>query len=581
MLWFPHGTARGVRWLVLGLLVGLSLRGWACWQWREQLREDRDLYVLLARQLIAGRGYSRPWQISAAPPPRDTPWDDEREPRPRGGDAEQPPPPVRSPRPGETAPRGAEPVRVLSPHGGSAPGTEWELSGLALEKLPQPDGGGVIHLPTAYRPPLYPLLLAGALAVWDSHVAVGVLNGLLGGVTLAAIIWAGWGLGRESGRPLGTAVAALGWVACDPVLVAQTPLAMTETLAATLVAVWLALVAPPNSVRRRFATGLWMGLLVLCRPTFLVVAAVWVAWLSIGWLPLDRLCRGWLRRDRLWLARSRQSGGREEGRLDWRSLCGLCGGAALLVAPWGLRNALQFGSPIITTTHGGYTLRLAQNERYARLVARSANPQGWRDYNALIGGESPGWMYQPASATSRVRVSAAGRLAYSGHWTRWERDSDQELRARGSAHLRESVSGSVATARSLLARFWSLWPRQSETWPPLARWGLGLQQGLLFAAAAAGGIAWCRGPGGLPAGVRLALALVVGLSLVHAVYWSDLRMRVPLVPALALLAARPTLQVGEWLLGGHRTARGRLRAAASFGGNPDTESQRGVNSPGA
>ncbi len=31
---------------------------------------------------------------------------------------------------------------------------------------------------------------------------------------------------------------------------------------------------------------------------------------------------------------------------------------------------------------------------------------------------------------------------------------------------------------------------------------------------------------------------IIGLTLVHSVYWTDLRMRAPLVPAIALIAAR-------------------------------------------
>ena len=34
-----------------------------------------------------------------------------------------------------------------------------------------------------------------------------------------------------------------------------------------------------------------------------------------------------------------------------------------------------------------------------------------------------------------------------------------------------------------------------------------------------------------------AIAMIAGLSAVHALYWTDLRMRAPIVPALALLAA--------------------------------------------
>ena len=85
--------------------------------------------------------------------------------------------------------------------------------------------------PTAYRPPLYPLLLTGCVALGEyGRVAIGVLHVLLGvatvGLTLVLGRW--WGLGNR-----GAAVAAL-LVACDPILLGQSAQVMTETLAAFL-----------------------------------------------------------------------------------------------------------------------------------------------------------------------------------------------------------------------------------------------------------------------------------------------------------------------------------------------------------
>ena len=38
--------------------------------------------------------------------------------------------------------------------------------------------------------------------------------------------------------------------------------------------------------------------------------------------------------------------------------------------------------------------------------------------------------------------------------------------------------------------------------------------------------------------------LVAGLSLVHTAFWTDLRMRAPIVPAIALVAASAALPLG-------------------------------------
>jgi hypothetical protein len=46
----------------------------------------------------------------------------------------------------------------------------------------------------------------------------------------------------------------------------------------------------------------------------------------------------------------------------------------------------------------------------------------------------------------------------------------------------------------------------------------------------------------------LALAMLMGLTAVHAVFWSDLRMRAPVMPLVAALAAAGLLAGGRWLI---------------------------------
>ena len=87
-----------------------------------------------------------------------------------------------------------------------------------------------------------------------------------------------------------------------------------------------------------------------------------------------------------------------------------------------------------------------------------------------------------------------------------------------------------------LGRFWSLAPAVA-VYSPIVRWatavwtlplwvalGLGLTRRSLWR--------WPQ---------IAAPLLVAGLSLVHAVFWTDLRMRAPIVPAIALVAASAAL----------------------------------------
>src|SRR5205823_6088481 len=97
----------------------------------------------------------------------------------------------------------------------------------------------------------------------------------------------------------------------------------------------------------------------------------------------------------------------------------------LVLLPWMIRNLWVFGEPVGTTTHGGYTLALANNPVYYREVLNGPPGRVWTGYD---------------------------------QWLWW--------------------------------------------WPRIAAPMMG-----------------------------------VGLTLVHAVFWTDLRMRAPMVPAIALVAA--------------------------------------------
>jgi 4-amino-4-deoxy-L-arabinose transferase-like glycosyltransferase len=98
--------------------------------------------------------------------------------------------------------------------------------------------------PTAYRSPLYPLLLAGVLQCGGGAVAIGIVQFWLGLATVVLTVFCGrkLGLGRAS-------LAAGLLVACDPLLLYQTALVMTETTAAFLAALllWLSLQRPTTT----------------------------------------------------------------------------------------------------------------------------------------------------------------------------------------------------------------------------------------------------------------------------------------------------------------------------------------------
>jgi dolichyl-phosphate-mannose-protein mannosyltransferase len=172
--------------------------------------------------------------------------------------------------------------------------------------------------PTAFRPPLYPAFVA---AVGGAPLAVALAQVVLGAVNcLLAVL-----LGR---RLLGEGVAA--WLAglmlaVDPIHVLATARLQSEILYQTLLLAALVLTLGPPWRLRWVVVGACCGLAVLTRSAGLPVVPV-----LLGWV--------------VW---------RDPGRV--RAGLGLALGAALVLAPWIVRNGRTLGAWGLTT-QGGITL---------------------------------------------------------------------------------------------------------------------------------------------------------------------------------------------------------------------------------
>jgi 4-amino-4-deoxy-L-arabinose transferase-like glycosyltransferase len=339
--------------------------------------------------------------------------------------------------------------------------------------------------PTAYRPPLYPLLLAPFLTLTRERALTGIaiFHLALGGATVAltAVAARRWGLTRWR-------VIAAAWVvAIDPGLAWQSRFVMTETLTAFLIASALAALTIPRW-RGSLLGGAILGLASLSRPSVLPGAVLtFLGGLLVGpGVHRDRLAR-----------------------------CASMALALLVVlSPWAFRNVLIFGEPVWTTTHGGYTLALANNEVYYRNVLNGPPGGVWTGHDQWL------WWDSVNRETSGMS----------------EPQADRFLRNRV---VRLAVAQPLTFLRAgleRLTRFWSLAPaaavyspivrRATAVWT-LPLWialGLGLVRRSLWQ--------WPQ---------IAAPLLIAGLSLVHAFFWTDLRMRAPIVPAIALIAASAAL----------------------------------------
>jgi hypothetical protein len=349
-------------------------------------------------------------------------------------------------------------------------------------------------VPTAYRPPIYPWALACSAMPGKtvSPLIVGSLHLILGMATVGLT----WYLGQCWGLARGATLAAF-LTLCDPLLWYQSSQVMTETLATFLVVVGLVTLtrlSDRGTWQAACAAGVALGLSSLCRPSLLV----WFL-LSCGAcvaLPVPRA--------------------RKLVCLATIALTGV-----LVLAPWIIRNAIQFKRPIVTTTHGGYTFHLANNASFYDHLETAPWGQIWGAHNL------PPIANAPVRPRSRKPYPAVelnqDQLHYEAAWTA----------------IRNKPRAFAWSCAVRLGRLWRLAPHQvsaTESLPRrVLRWAVGLWYAGLFCLAVRGlwklksevwKTAWMWG-------ILLALAL----SAVHTLYWSNVRMRAPVTPFLCLLAA--------------------------------------------
>ena len=186
-----------------------------------------------------------------------------------------------------------------------------------------------------------------------SFTGIALLHLALG----AGTVWLTATAARGSGLSRNRALFAAFIVACDPVLVWQSRSVMTETPTAFLLALGFAGLCRPGTWGPVLG-GAGLGLAALCRPSVLPGTLLTIAAAAI--------------------ARPGAAGAR-------LVRAGMIAAAVLIVlSPWMIRNFVQFGEPIWTTTHGGYTLALANNPVYYREVLDGPPGRVWTGHDQWI-----------------------------------------------------------------------------------------------------------------------------------------------------------------------------------------------------
>ncbi len=282
-------------------------------------------------------------------------------------------------------------------------------------------------------------------------------------------------------------LAAAAIVAFDPVLVVQSRSVMTETPAAFLVAASLAALSL-GGASGAIVGGVGFGLASLCRPS-LLPAGLLVASAALVFGPGSGKTR---------LIRS--------GLLVFATIATL--------VPWAWRNARVLGEPVWTTTHGGYTLALANNPVYYADVLDGPPGAVWSGTNQA------GWFAEVARSTAGMT----------------EPEADRVLRSAAIQVLRERPRDFLRASAARLGRFWGLAP-SGAVYPFWLRVGTAVWTTPLWLTLALGLAS--RSTWRWPSAA--APAILLALTLVHVAYWTDLRMRAPLVPAIALIVANAWL----------------------------------------
>lgn len=382
-------------------------------------------------------------------------------------------------------------------------------------------------------------------------------------------------------RPL---LAAL-FVAVDPILLVQSAQVMTETLATFLAVAawssWLWSVSWTTRASERRIAGVALASVLtaafFCRPAFIIWAILLVGWLVGLWFaglrafpetkllavlrclsPLSELERtrehspdaplsdppkGRVKPETISHQPSNGTIGRGSGRgaggaksrryqrdlfLSAGLILLMLGGA---IGWWIERNRRAIGHPVWATSHGGYTLLLGNNPVYydhlrSRRFGRA-------------------WQAKPFHHAWSYRYDAD---PFAEDF--WEQHGEQPMVAPvfddevGDDRLAYDVA--KATIRQQPAMFvWSSIVRVGNLWSPLprvtdqrSRWQVAAIGAfyLVMTGLVLGG-AWSLRWRLLTAPWIAGLLLAIALTAVHAVYWSNLRMRAPAIPWLSLLAA--------------------------------------------
>ena len=373
-------------------------------------------------------------------------------------------------------------------------------------------------LPTAFRPPLYPALLSVIYFFNSAPLGIGIVQIILGVLT----VWLTWQTGNRLQMQWAALVAAA-VVATDPILLQYTTYSMTEVLAAFLTSLLLYLLVSSLSVKSVsdekqailplfFWTGIVWGLAILCRPTYLAFFGIWTVVRFTGSLLY-----------KFHILKSTANKERERSPVTY-----VAAGIMLAVSPWLIRNMIVFHAPILSTTHGGYTLLLGNNPVFYEEVVQ-------KPWGTVWSGKSLNTWQQ----------SLEDQISQEVPSLKTEQERDRWMYQRAKHNIAEQPDLFMSACILRFKRFWNLSPLTSSTLlsHPLVDWGIAGYYSVILIGCFSGILllVWNREQKWEPL-----IWLILSFTLVHLFYWTNMRMRAPLVPAIALLSVYGWSQFGRF-----------------------------------
>jgi hypothetical protein len=216
-------------------------------------------------------------------------------------------------------------------------------------------------------------------------------------------------------------------------------------------------------------------------------------------------------------------------------------GALCLLAPWAARNYYRFGHGKLTTTHGGFTLLLANNPSFYRYLdtadwgavwSSEQLDRAWQNRRFAPDVNDPRWSDLSVRPTLESAKSSKARFTN-------EFEDDQFAYALARRFIAEHPRTFVQAALVRVSRLWSPLPHrvgeQESTARRAARYAVGLWYAVILTLACGG--LWRLGGRTLHPPWQAGVLLCLAFTAVHALYWTDMRMRTPLMPFVYLAAA--------------------------------------------